>query len=193
MVLSECEFDELGCRSSDTRVVFFEDCRIPAENLVGGESELGKGFKFFMKTLDGGRISIAAMALGIAQGALDKAIPYARERTQFGKPIGVFQGVGHRIADMETEIQAARHMVYNSAWLKDQGKPLEHQSAMAKLFASEVAMRAADSAIQILGASGYMREYHVERYLRDAKLCEIGEGTSEIQRLVISRHMLGRL
>ncbi len=185
--------DKLGCRASDTRVVFFEDCRIPAENLVGGESELGKGFKFFMKTLDGGRISIGAMALGIAQGALDKAIPHVRERKQFGQAIGSFQGVSHRIADMATEIQAARHLVYNAAWLKDQGKPLEHHSATAKLFASEVAMRAADSAIQVLGASGYMREYHVERYLRDAKLCEIGEGTSEIQRLVIARQLLGRL
>jgi len=184
---------KLGCRASDTRVLHFEDCRIPAENLVGGESELGKGFKFFMKTLDGGRISIAAMALGIAQGALDKAIPHARERKQFGKPIGSFQGVANRLADMEMEIQAARHLVYNSAWLKDQGKPLEHQSAMAKLFASEVAMRATDSAIQILGASGYMKEYHVERYMRDAKLTEIGEGTSEIQRIVIARHLLGRL
>jgi butyryl-CoA dehydrogenase len=185
--------DKLGCRSSDTRVVHLEDCRIPGENLVGGESELGKGFKFFMKTLDGGRISIGAMALGIAQGALDKAIIHARERKQFGKPIGSFQGISFRLADMETEISAARHMIYHSAWLKDSGKPLEHHSAMAKLFASEVAMRAADSAIQILGASGYMREYHVERYLRDAKLCEIGEGTSEIQRLVIGRHLLGRL
>ena len=185
--------DKLGCRSSDTRVVHFEECRIPAENLVGGESELGHGFRFFMKTLDGGRISIGAMALGIAQGALDKAIPHVQERKQFGKPIGSFQGVAHRIADMEMEIQAARHLVYNAAWLKDQGKPLDHHSATAKLYASEVAMRAADSAIQVLGASGYMREYHVERYLRDAKLCEIGEGTSEIQRLVISRHILGRL
>jgi acyl-CoA dehydrogenase len=185
--------DKLGCRSSDTRVVHFEDCRIPAENLVGGEGELGKGFKFFMKTLDGGRISIGAMALGIAQGALDKAVPYARERKQFGKPIGAFQGVAHRLADMETEVQAARHLIYHSAWLKDTGRPLDHQSAMAKLFASEVAMRATHSAIQVLGAAGYMKEYHVERYMRDAKLCEIGEGTSEIQRLVIGRHLLGRL
>ncbi len=185
--------DKLGCRASDTHVIHFEDCRVPNANLVGGESELGKGFKFFMKTLDGGRISIGAMALGIAQGALDKAIPFVRERRQFGKPIGSFQGVAFRLADMETEIQAARHLLYHCAWLKDTGQPLEHQSAMAKLFASEVAMRAADSAIQVLGACGYMREYHVERYLRDAKLCEIGEGTSEIQRLVISRHLLGRL
>ena len=185
--------DKLGCRASDTRVVHLEDCRVPAENLVGGESELGKGFKFFMKTLDGGRISIGAMALGLAQGALDKAVPFVKERKQFGKPIGSFQGVAHRIADMEMEVHAARHLVYNAAWLKDQGKPLDHQSAMAKLYASEVAMRATDSAIQVLGACGYMREYHVERYMRDAKLCEIGEGTSEIQRLVISRHLLGRL
>ncbi|MCU0724414.1 MAG: acyl-CoA dehydrogenase family protein [Planctomycetes bacterium] len=184
---------KLGCRSSDTRVLHFEDCRIPAENLVGGPSELGKGFKFFMKTLDGGRISIGAMALGIAQGAIDKAVPFVKERKQFGKPVGAFQGVSHRIADMETEVQAARHMIYHSAWLKDQHRPLEHHSAMAKLFASEVAMRATFSAIQVLGACGYMKEYHVERYMRDAKLCEIGEGTSEIQRLVISRQLLGRL
>jgi len=185
--------EKLGCRSSDTRVLHFEDCRVPHVNLVGGEDELGKGFKFFMKTLDGGRISIGAMALGLAQGALDKAAPFVKERKQFGKPIGSFQGVAHRIADMETEICAARHLIYHSAWLKDEGKPLDHHSAVAKLFASEVAMRACDSAIQVMGASGYMKEYHVERYLRDAKLCEIGEGTSEIQRLVISRHVLGRL
>ncbi len=184
---------KLGCRSSDTRVLHFEDCRIPAENLVGGPSELGKGFKFFMKTLDGGRISIGAMALGLAQGALDKAIPFVKERKQFGKPIGSFQGVSHRLADMETEIQAARHMIYHCAWLKDTGRPLEHHSAMAKMYASEVAMRATFSAIQALGACGYMKEYHVERYMRDAKLCEIGEGTTEIQKLVIARHLLGRL
>jgi alkylation response protein AidB-like acyl-CoA dehydrogenase len=184
---------KLGCRSSDTRVLHFEDCRIPAANLVGGPSELGKGFKFFMKTLDGGRISIGAMALGIAQGAIDKAVPFVRERKQFGQPIGAFQGVSHRIADMETEVQAARHMIYHSAWLKDQHRPLAHHSAMAKLFASEVAMRATSSAIQVLGACGYMKEYHVERYMRDAKLCEIGEGTSEIQRLVIARQVIGRL
>ena len=141
----------------------------------------------------GGRISIGAMALGIAQGALDKAAPFVAERKQFGKPLGTFQGVAHRIADMETEINAARHMIYHSAWLKDTGQPLLHHSATAKLFASEVAMRATESAIQVLGACGYMKEYHVERYFRDAKLCEIGEGTSEIQRLVIARHVLGRM
>jgi alkylation response protein AidB-like acyl-CoA dehydrogenase len=146
-----------------------------------------------MQTLDGGRISIGALALGIAQGALDKAVAYARERKQFGKPIGGFQAVQHMIADMATEIEAARHLVYNAARLMDAHKPFSRESAMGKLFASEVAMRATRNAIQIFGGYGYMSEYPVERYYRDAKLCEIGEGTSEIQRLVIARQVLGRL
>jgi butyryl-CoA dehydrogenase len=182
--------DKLGLRGSDTGELVFDNCEVPVENIVGGE---GDGFKFFMQTLDGGRISIGALALGIAQGALDKAVAYARERKQFGKPIGGFQAVQHMIADMATEIEAARHLVYNAARLMDAHKPFSRESAMGKLFASEVAMRATRNAIQIFGGYGYMSEYPVERYYRDAKLCEIGEGTSEIQRLVIARQVLGRL
>ncbi len=182
--------NKLGLRASDTCELVFEDCRIPKENLLG---ELGQGFKIFMQTLDGGRISIAALALGIAQGALDKAIPYARERRQFGQPIGSFQSVSNMIADIAMEVEAARHLTYHAARLKDAGKPFGHESAMAKLFASEVAMRATTKSIQIFGGYGYTKDYAVERYFRDAKLTEIGEGTSEIQRLVIARHILGKL
>ncbi len=182
--------NKLGLRASDTRELIFEDMRVPKENLLG---ELGKGFPIFMNTLDGGRISIAALALGIAQGALDKCIPYARERHQFGRPIGSFQSVANMIADMETEINAARHLTYHAARLEDAGRPYGHESAMAKLFASEVAMKTTTKAIQVFGGYGYTKDYPVERYFRDAKLCEIGEGTSEIQRLVIARHILGKL
>jgi len=160
------------------------------ENLLG---ELGRGFKLFMNTLDGGRISIAALALGIAQGALDKAIPYARERRQFDQPIGSFESISNMIADMATEIEAARHLTYHAARLKDAGRPFGHESSMAKLFASEAAMRATTKAIQIFGGYGYTKDYPVERYFRDAKLTEIGEGTSEIQRLLIARRLLGKL
>jgi alkylation response protein AidB-like acyl-CoA dehydrogenase len=179
--------NKLGCRSSDTRELAFEDMRVPASAMIGPE---GDGFKLFMKTLDGGRISIGAMALGIAQGAIDKAVPYSLERHAFGVPIGKFQALGNKIADMEMETHAARLMIYHTAKLKDEGKKITKNSAMAKLFASEAAMRATDSAIQILGGYGYSREYHVERYYRDAKLTTIGEGTSEIQRLVIARELL---
>jgi len=182
--------NKLGLRASDTRELIFEDCKIPKENLLG---ELGQGFKIFMNTLDGGRISIAALALGIAQGALDKVIPYARERRQFGQPIGAFQSISNMIADMETEINAARHLTYHAARLEDARRPYGHASAMAKLFASETAMRTTTKAIQIFGGYGYTKDYPVERYFRDAKLTEIGEGTSEIQRLVIARHLLGKL
>jgi butyryl-CoA dehydrogenase len=182
--------NKLGLRASDTRELIFEDCRVSKDDLLG---ELGRGFMIFMNTLDGGRISIAALALGIAQGALDKAIPYARERRQFDQPIGSFQSVSNMIADMATEIEAARHLTYHAARLKDAGKDHGHESAMAKLFASEVAMRATTKAVQIFGGYGYTKDYPVERYFRDAKLTEIGEGTSEIQRLVIARHLLGRL
>jgi len=176
--------DKLGLRGSDTSELMLEDCRIPAAALLGKE---GEGFKIFMATLDGGRISIGAMALGIAQGAFDASVKYAQERKQFGREIGRFQGIQNMLADMATEIEAARHLVYHASALKDRKKPFSRESAMAKLFASEVAMRATTKAIQIHGGYGYMKDYPVERYFRDAKLCEIGEGTSEIQRLVIAR------
>lgn len=182
--------DKFGLRGSKTSELVFEDCRIPRENLLGEE---GEGFKQFMVTLDSGRISIGAMALGLAQAALDKALPYARERYQFGRPIGSFQAIQWMLADMATEIEAARLLVYRSAWMKDRGMNITKESAMAKLFASEVAERAAFKAIQIHGGYGYTRDYEVERIYRDQRLCTIGEGTSEIQRLVIARQLLGRL
>lgn len=182
--------DKLGLRGSDTGELIFEDCFVPAENLLGEE---GSGFKYIMKTLDGGRISIGALALGIAQGALDKCLTYVKERQQFGKPIGSFQAIQMMISDMATEIEASRHLIYNAAHLLEAGKPFSKESAMAKLFASETAMRATKNAIQVFGGYGYMEDYQVERYYRDAKLCEIGEGTSEIQRIVIARQLIGKL
>lgn len=176
--------DKLGLRGSDTRELVFTDCRLPLEARLG---EPGGGFKAFMKTLEGGRISIGAMALGLAQGALDVALPYAKERRQFGKRLIDMQPVAHRLADMAMEIQAARNLVYEAAWRKDQGLDFAPYASMAKLYASEVSMRAGHSAIQILGGVGYTREFPAERILRDAKLCEIGEGTSEIQRLILTR------
>ena len=176
--------DKLGLRGSDTRELVFTDCKIPLENRLG---EPGQGFKAFMKTLEGGRISIGAMALGLAQGALDVALPHARERRQFGKRLIDMQPVAHRLADMATEVHAARCLVYDAAWRKDHGMEFAPYASMAKLYASEVGMRAAHSAVQILGGNGYTREYPAERILRDVKLCEIGEGTSEIQRLILTR------
>jgi butyryl-CoA dehydrogenase len=180
--------EKMGLHASNTGELLFDDCRIPAENMLGPE---GEGDKLFLKTLDGGRIGIGAMALGLAQAAFEAASAYSQERQQFGRPIAAFQGVAFKIADMATEIDAARLLVYRAAWLKDQGRPYSTESAMAKLFASEVAQRATNSAIQVLGGYGYITEYRVERYLRDAKLTEIGEGTSEIQRMVIARNLLG--
>ncbi|OQY24230.1 MAG: acyl-CoA dehydrogenase [Anaerolineaceae bacterium 4572_32.1] len=182
--------DKMGLRGSKTSELIFEDCRIPRENLLGAE---GDGFKQFLITLDGGRISIGAMALGLAQAALDKAVPYAQERHQFGRPIGSFQAIQWMLADMATEIDAARLLIYRAAWMRDQGLKTAKESAMAKLFASEVAERAAFQAIQIHGGYGYTRDYEVERIYRDQRLCTIGEGTSEVQRLVIARQLLGRL
>jgi butyryl-CoA dehydrogenase len=173
-------------RGSDWGELVFENSPVPAENIVGKE---GEGFKFFMMTLDGGRISIGALALGIAQGALDKALAYAKTRIQFGVPIIEHQGIGFKLAEMAANIEAARHLVYNAARLKMAGKSHTKESAYAKLFASEIAMKATTDAIQIHGGYGYVREYHVERYWRDAKLCTIGEGTSEIQKLVICREL----
>lgn len=179
--------DKLGWRASDTRELLFENVEVPAENLLGEE---GKGFINFMKTLDSGRIGIAALSLGIAQGAFDQALQYASERKQFGAAIATFQGIQFQLSDMATEIEAGRHMMYHAAWMAQNGKPFSKEAAMAKLFCSELAMRATIKAIQIHGGYGYTKDYPVERYMRDAKICEIGEGTSEIQRIVIARHLL---
>jgi alkylation response protein AidB-like acyl-CoA dehydrogenase len=180
--------EKMGLHASNTGELIFDGCRIPAANLLGEE---GEGDKLFLRTLDGGRIGIAAMALGLAQAAYEAAAAYAKERRQFGRAIGEFQGVAFMIADMATTIDAARLMTYRAAWLKDSGKPYTTEAAMAKLFASEVARDVTNDAIQVHGGYGYITEYHVERYLRDAKLTEIGEGTSQIQRLVIARNLLG--
>ncbi|KGX87535.1 acyl-CoA dehydrogenase family protein [Pontibacillus litoralis] len=182
----QSNYDKMGVRASNTSEIVLEDVRIPKENILGDPD---KGFNQFLYTLDGGRISIAALAVGIAQASLDKALSYAKERKQFGKPISKFQAIQFKLADMAMEVELARTMVMKAAWLKDQGKPFKKESAYAKLYASETASRSANEAIQIHGGYGYMREYEVERYLRDAKLLEIGEGTSEIQRLVISREL----
>jgi butyryl-CoA dehydrogenase len=180
--------NKLGLRGSDTAFLHFDDLRVPLENQLG---KVGDGFKQALITLDGGRISIGAMALGLGQGALDVALKYSAERVQFGKPISYNQAIQHRLADMATEIQAARLMIYEAAMMKDAHVPFSRQSAMCKLYASEVATRAAASAMTILGAVGYLTgPYAAERIWRDVKLCEIGEGTSEIQRLVIARDLL---
>ncbi|GAB4372256.1 MAG: acyl-CoA dehydrogenase AcdA [Acidobacteriota bacterium] len=182
--------DKLGMRASDTSEMVFSDCRVPAANLLGEE---GHGFKDAMKVLDGGRISIAALAVGTAAGALEHALRYAREREQFGRPIGSFQSIQNKLADMATEVDAARLLTQRAAFLKQLGRETTRESAMAKLYASEVAVRVANEAVQIFGGYGYVKDYPVEKYYRDAKLCTIGEGTSEIQRLVIARQLLGRL
>jgi alkylation response protein AidB-like acyl-CoA dehydrogenase len=179
--------DKLGVRSSDTRVVAFEDMRLPRSQMLG---ELNKGYVNFLITLDGGRITIGALALGLAVGAYERALKYAKERKTFGKPIAEHQAIAFKLADMEVGITAARHLVYDAARLKDQGRPYKREAAIAKLFASEMAMHVCDDAIQVHGGYGYVRDYQVERFYRDAKLCEIGEGTSEIQRLVIAREIL---
>ncbi len=179
-------YDKLGLRASDTAEIIMEDVRIPAENILG---KPGEGFKQFMRVLDGGRISIGALSLGIAQACLDAALDYARERIQFGRPISKFQAIQFKLADMAMAVELSRLAVYKAAWLKDQGLPFTREASMAKLFASETAVRAALDAVQIFGGYGYMKEYPVERYLRDAKLMVIGEGTSEIQRLVIAREL----
>jgi alkylation response protein AidB-like acyl-CoA dehydrogenase len=178
---------KLGIRSSDTVSLAFQDCRIPASNRIGEE---GFGFKFAMKTLDGGRIGIAAQALGIAQACLDASISYSKQRKAFGKYISDFQAIQFKIADMATRIEAARLLTLKAAYLKDANKPYGHASAMAKLYASETAVFSALEAVQIHGGYGYIKEYNVERYLRDAKITEIYEGTSEVQKIVISRNLL---
>ena len=179
-------YDKMGVRGSNTAEIVLEDVRVPKENLLGDPDA---GFKQFLRTLDGGRISIAALGVGIAQASLDRALAYAKERKQFGKPISSFQAIQFKLADMAMEVELARNMVMKAAWLKDNGKPFTKEAAYAKLFATETATRSANQAIQILGGYGYMREYEVERFLRDAKLLEIGEGTSEIQRMVIARQL----
>ncbi len=179
-------WEKLGHRASDTAELVFEDCRIPRENLLGTP---GEGFVQFLKTLDAGRITIAAMSVGIAQACLEASLEYARQRVQFGQPIARFQAVQFKLADMATAVELARLATYRAAWLKDQGRSHTREAAMAKLFASEACVRAALEAVQIHGGYGYTTDYPVERYLRDAKLMEIGEGTSEIQRLVIAREL----
>ncbi|PWJ42285.1 acyl-CoA dehydrogenase [Sediminitomix flava] len=179
--------DKMGIRASDTHALSFTDVKVPKANRVG---EDGFGFKFAMGTLNGGRIGIAAQALGIAAGALEFAVKYSKERKTFGKAICEHQAIAFKLADMETKIEAARMLVYKAAWLKDQGKDYSHASAMAKLYASEVAMEVTTEAVQIHGGYGYVKEYHVERLMRDAKITQIYEGTSEIQKIVISRGLL---
>ncbi|MCB9052531.1 MAG: acyl-CoA dehydrogenase [Lewinellaceae bacterium] len=179
--------DKLGIRASDTHTIMYSDVKVPKENRIG---EDGFGFKFAMKTLNGGRIGIAAQALGIAGGAYELALEYSKQREAFGKPISKHQAIAFKLADMATEIEAAKLMVYRAAWLKDQGMEYDTASAMAKLYASEVAMRHTIEAVQIHGGYGYVKEYHVERLMRDAKITQIYEGTSEIQRIVISRAIL---
>ena len=178
---------KMGWKGSDTRSVFFENMIIPKENILGSPS---KGFKQFLKTLVGGRITIGALSLGTAQGAYELALNYSKEREAFGKKINKFQGVSFKLADMATSIEAAKHLVYHAAWLKDNNQSVIKEAAMAKLFASETAMNICTEAIQIHGGYGYIKEYEVERFFRDAKILEIGEGTSEVQRIIISKNIL---
>lgn len=179
--------DKLGIRGSDTHSLMFTDVKVPAANRIGDE---GFGFTYAMETLNGGRIGIAAQALGIAAGAYELALAYSKERKAFGKPISQHQAIQFKLADMATQIDAARMLVYKAAWLKDQGEDYSHASAMAKLYASEVAMNVTVEAVQVHGGYGFVKEYHVERLMRDAKITQIYEGTSEIQRIVISRRLL---
>lgn len=179
--------NKLGVRASETASIIFEDCWIPNENLLG---ERGRGFVNAMQILDGGRISIAALALGIAQGAFESALKYSQERKQFNQPIFDFQGIQFKLAEMATQIDAARLLTLRAAWLKDNKRPTTKESAMAKLYASEIAVKVAEEAIQIHGGYGYTKDYPAEKYWRDSKLCTIGEGTSEVQRLVIARQLV---
>ena len=178
---------KMGWCASDTRQIFFEDMAVPTKNMLGTP---GIGFKTFLKTLTGGRISIAALSVGTALGAYERALQYATERKAFGKEIHAFQAIGNKLADMATEIEAAKLLTFHAAWMKDQGLDIQKEAAMAKLFSSETAMRTTTEAIQIHGGYGYVKEYDVERYFRDAKILEIGEGTSEIQRLIISKNIV---
>jgi alkylation response protein AidB-like acyl-CoA dehydrogenase len=179
--------NKLGMRASETCELIFDNCRIPKENIIG---EVGQGFKQAMQVLDGGRISIGALSLGIAKGAYEAAVQYAKEREQFGQSISKFQAIGFKLADMATEIEAAELLLYQAAYLKNNKRPMTKESAIAKYYASEVACRVANEAVQIFGGYGYTKDFPVEKFYRDAKLCTIGEGTSEIQKLVISREIL---
>ena len=179
--------DKLGMRASETTELIFTDCKVPKENVIG---KVGDGFVQSLKVLDGGRISIAALSLGIAQGAFEAAVQYSKERHQFNQPISSFQGIAFKLADMATEIEAASQLTYRAADMKDRGKNVNLESAMAKLYASEVSVRVANEGVQIFGGYGYTKDYPAEKYYRDAKLCTIGEGTSEIQKLVIARALL---
>ncbi len=184
---SDKKENKLGMRASETASVVFEDCYVPQENLLGNE---GEGFTQAMKILDGGRISIAALSVGIAQGAFEAAVKYSKERVQFGQPIAEFQAIQFKLADMATQIEAARLLTLQAAYLKDNNKRVTKESAMAKLYASEVAVRVSEESIQIHGGYGYTKDYPAEKYWRDSKLCTIGEGTSEIQRMVIAKQLL---
>jgi alkylation response protein AidB-like acyl-CoA dehydrogenase len=178
--------DKLGWRASDTRELSFQDCAVPEDHLLGPR---GQGFHQFLKILDGGRISVAAMGLGLAQGAYDLAFAYAQERRQFGKPIAKFQAIAFKLADMATEIEAARNLVYKAAWLKDEGRDFALEAAMAKLYTGELSNRAVNAALQIHGGYGFMEESAIARLYRDQKILEIGEGTNEVQRMVIAKHL----
>jgi alkylation response protein AidB-like acyl-CoA dehydrogenase len=182
--------DKMGWRASDTRELIFEEAFVPDDHLLGAP---GQGFVNFMQTLDSGRVGMGALSLGIAEGAFEQAMRYANEREQFGQKINEFEGVQFMLADMATGIEAARHLVYHAAWLKQIGRPYTREASVAKLFASELAMRVTTQAVQIHGGYGYIKEYPVERMMRDAKICEIGEGTSEIQRLIIARSLIREL
>ncbi|MDQ0269479.1 acyl-CoA dehydrogenase family protein [Cytobacillus purgationiresistens] len=179
-------YEKMGLHASNTTELVLEDVCVPAEHLLGKK---GEGFKQFLITLDGGRIGIGAMAVGIAQAAYEKALKYAKERQQFGRSLSHFQAIQFKLADMAMKIELARNMVYKAAWLKDQGRPFSKEASMCKLYASEICMEITDQSVQIHGGYGYMKDYHVERYMRDGKLTEIGEGTSEIQRMVIARQI----
>jgi len=184
---SDKKENKVGMRASETASVVFEDCYVPDENRLGNE---GEGFSQAMRVLDGGRISIAALSVGIAQGAYEAALKYAKERQQFGKPIAEFQAIQFKLADMAMQIEAARLLTLQAAFLKDNDRKTTRESAMAKLFASEVAVKVAEESVQIHGGYGYTKDYPAEKYWRDSKLCTIGEGTSEIQRLVIAKQLL---
>jgi len=179
-------YKKMGWKASDTRPLSFEECAVPAEDILG---QRGDGFRQFMQILDAGRIAIAALSVGLAQACLDEALSYSQTRKQFGQPIGKFQAIRFKLADMDTEIELARLMYYKAAWLHMQGKPYSREASMAKLFASETAKRAADQAVQIHGGYGFMDEYPVSRYWRSVKINEIGEGTSEVQRMIIAKHL----
>jgi alkylation response protein AidB-like acyl-CoA dehydrogenase len=181
-------YKKLGLHASDTAELVLEGARVPKANLLGARN---RGFQDTKKVLEGGRVAMAAMAVGLAQGALDQAVRYAKERQAFGQPIGHFQGIRGILADLATEVEAARLLTLRAAYGKDRGRPIMREASMAKVFASEVAVRCATKAVQVHGGYGYTREFPVERFYRDAKLCEIGEGTSEVQRMVIARHLLG--